>query len=160
MPTPRPTSAKLKASDDDDEPPDYRAYVHNRCNGVTTVSGDDYLGLCDPMTGLLPVSTFCTTCNAQAPVGEFAWTDTGESIADYRKRMLATIPLAARVNARLIRFALILGFPTAAFLIARAFTAPGAVVVPTLALIAGLLLGVLASGMHMIATQRDFRANR
>ena len=63
---------------------EHRCYVHRRCQSETEVSGPEFQAMSDPLAGMK--STYCVSCEEQFPVDEFAWSDTGESIADYYAR--------------------------------------------------------------------------
>jgi hypothetical protein len=141
-------------------PPTSRTYVHLQCGRKTTVDGDEFQGLCNPFTGLLGVSTFCVPCRKQAPLNDFMWADTGENLAAYRKRVLRSIPRAMRVRMRLLRAALLIVPPIIGFVVARALMHRGAIVVPALAAIGGLIVGVLAVGIQMVVDRRDFTVYR
>jgi Predicted transmembrane sensor domain len=72
-----------------------RAYVHSLCGGVTRVSGGDFLDICDPFVPC--AATYCCECAESAPLSDVRWTDTGESIFDYRARLLTKTPKLLRV---------------------------------------------------------------
>jgi hypothetical protein len=86
-----------------DEPPPHfpgpitpagRVYVHTRCGGATRVSGRDYRHVCDPFWPC--TSTYCCTCADFAPLNQVQWADTGETVADYRRRVARQTPLLPR----------------------------------------------------------------
>ena len=67
-----------------------RAYQHAECGGETVVSGDDYVMLECPFR---PVdSTYCCGCEQFVPLSSVVWIDTGECVADYRKRVYDSVP--------------------------------------------------------------------
>jgi hypothetical protein len=75
--------------------PNWRAYHHAACDGVTVVSGDDYVLLeCPfrPVTG-----TFCCSCRRLVPLDAVRWADSGELISAYRKRVAAAVPFWRKV---------------------------------------------------------------
>jgi len=71
-----------------DPPITSRPYRHNSCAQDTVISGGDFAILCDPFRGGGP--TFCSHCEVYDEVRNFAWTDTGENLARYRKRITPT----------------------------------------------------------------------
>lgn len=64
--------------------PESRAYVHEKCQGMTEVRENSFEEMSNPLSDV--PRTWCTVCNAFAPVDEFAWADTGEKLTDYRAR--------------------------------------------------------------------------
>lgn len=64
--------------------PESRAYVHEKCQGLTEVRENSFEEMSNPLSDV--PRTWCTACNAFGPVSEFAWADTGEKITDYRAR--------------------------------------------------------------------------
>lgn len=80
--------------------PTSRTYVHSRCRGATIVSGDDFESLANPFR--FSSGTMCATCNKIVPIKQVAWADTGESIADYRRRIRSETPVSHKVVAWLI----------------------------------------------------------
>lgn len=77
------------SEDQFDEPS--RLFEHTRCGGVTKISGDDFIRVSDPFT--IVFNTYCAQCEADVSLSEVYWTDTDESIADYRSRMRSKAPL-------------------------------------------------------------------
>lgn len=71
-----------------DEPS--RQFGHPHCGGVTKISGDDFIRVSDPFT--IVFNTYCAQCEADVSLSEVYWTDTDESIADYRSRMRSKAP--------------------------------------------------------------------
>jgi hypothetical protein len=72
-----------------------RVYVHHGCGGQTRVSGGDYTHICDPFWPC--TGTFCCGCSNFVPLGEVSWTDTGETVSAYRRRMRAETPAVVKV---------------------------------------------------------------
>jgi hypothetical protein len=75
--------------------PTSRPYRHSPClrkpqGTETVVSGHDYTHICDPFWPCS--STFCCGCSSFVPLDSVVWTDTGETIAAYRKRLRAQTP--------------------------------------------------------------------
>ena len=64
--------------------PDSRNYRHRKCGTETTVSGQSFETVSNPMSSM--EQTFCTACNAMFGITEYEWCDSGETIADYYKR--------------------------------------------------------------------------
>src|SRR5262245_25646585 len=50
--------------------------------------------ICDPFR--LVTGTFCVACNDHCPLTQFGWADTGEVIADARKRWADDAPQAVK----------------------------------------------------------------
>jgi hypothetical protein len=73
-----------------------RRYRHLKCNGVTVVSGDDYVLLECPFRPL-GGGTFCTTCKTFVPLKSVVWDDTGENIEEYRNRLYYSVPWKRRL---------------------------------------------------------------
>lgn len=75
--------------------PTSRAYLHRPCirkpqGTETVVFSHDYTRLSDPFWPCN--STFCCGCSDFVPLDSVVWTDTGESIAAYRRRLRAQTP--------------------------------------------------------------------
>lgn len=64
--------------------PESRAYRHTKCGTETTVSGQSFETVSNPMSSM--ERTFCTSCNSMFGIDEYEWADTGETIADYYAR--------------------------------------------------------------------------
>jgi len=64
--------------------PQFRSYRHSRCDQETVVSGQSFEVVSNPMSSM--DRTFCSSCGAMFPIGEFAWADTKETISDYYSR--------------------------------------------------------------------------
>lgn len=77
-----------------------RTYIHQKCGKVTRVTGGDFAGLCNPYEPC--TGTICAACGGPDSVGSFSWEDTGESVADYRKRLRGEAPLSYRLWAWVI----------------------------------------------------------
>jgi hypothetical protein len=80
-----------------DSPRDSRVYVHETCGGETEVSGDDFARLASPFSWV--TQTYCASCGTFAGLRQFAWTDTDEDIASYRRRLRARAPLSLKLCA-------------------------------------------------------------
>jgi hypothetical protein len=66
-----------------------RHYVHSACNGVTCISGDDYVIIECPFRRV--THTYCATCNRTVPLEEVKWVDSGQRISDYRTEIAASV---------------------------------------------------------------------
>ena len=66
-----------------------RDYVHSGCNGVTCVSGDDYVMIECAFRRV--THTFCATCNQFVPIDDVKWVDSGQRISDYRREIAASV---------------------------------------------------------------------
>lgn len=64
--------------------PESRTYRHQACGAETTVSGQSFETVSNPMSSM--EQTFCSECNAMFGISEYEWVDTGETIADYYAR--------------------------------------------------------------------------
>jgi len=64
--------------------PESRSYRHVKCDGITTVSDQSFEVLSNPMSSV--TRTWCTDCDAFAPLEEFEWVDTQENIVAYYER--------------------------------------------------------------------------
>src|SRR5437588_9962979 len=74
--------------------PTGREYVHTRCGGATRVSGGNYRHICDPFWPC--ASTYCCKCAGFAGLGEVQWANTGETVADYRRRLARGTPMLVK----------------------------------------------------------------
>jgi len=72
-----------------------RVYIHSKCGQGTCVNEHHFVGLCNPLS--LCTGTYCATCEGFAPLHEVAWENTGETLRDYRKRLLKSVPLFWRL---------------------------------------------------------------
>lgn len=86
-----------------------RSYRHDHCGGVTKVGDDDFSRLANPFAFVMG-STFCAECEQDVSLENLYWTDTEESIADYRRRVRNDAPLAMKLTGWL-------GVPLLGFLI-------------------------------------------
>lgn len=86
-----------------------RSYRHGHCGGVTTVEDDDFSRLANPFAFVMG-STFCAECEQDVSLEDLYWTDTEESIADYRRRVRKDAPLSMKLAGWV-------GVPIAGFLI-------------------------------------------
>lgn len=64
--------------------PESRTYRHTQCGEETTVGGQSFEVVSNPMSSM--ERTMCSNCGAMFPISEFEWSDTGETIADYYAR--------------------------------------------------------------------------
>tara|TARA_R110002073_G_scaffold334669_2_gene524669 strand:- start:15 stop:467 length:453 start_codon:yes stop_codon:yes gene_type:complete len=72
-----------------------RAYIHQKCQQSTVISGDDWIGLCNPFTQTS--ATICSHCNNEFPVNEFEWADTHENVMTYIRRIRRHVPFFWRL---------------------------------------------------------------
>jgi hypothetical protein len=70
--------------------PDARVYTCVRCGQGTVVTGWHFLWLADPYRSC--TETYCAGCNMLVPLNLVAWTETGESIHEYRARVRRFTP--------------------------------------------------------------------
>ena len=138
--------------------PTARAYVHRDCQKMTVVDGEEYEGLCHPYLGLVP-TTRCVHCDKQGPLRDFAWADTGESIADYRRRIRAAVPAHWRVIHPLTKL-LVLVLPVMGFMAGRAIATQRTVLLPIVGVVVGLVAGLMAFGIGVALNDRDYRIYR
>jgi hypothetical protein len=70
--------------------PESRSYTHLSCRAETVVSGPEFRAMSDPLADM--TRTWCCECEDFFGVDQFAWSDTGEVIAQYyvRHARLAT----------------------------------------------------------------------
>jgi hypothetical protein len=67
-----------------------RTYVHDQCGCGTSVTDDEFRGLINPFQFVL--GTYCTGCERMVSLRSVAWENTGETLADYRSRLLSEEP--------------------------------------------------------------------
>lgn len=72
-----------------------RAYIHRKCQQSTFISGDDWVGLCNPFSQTS--ATICSHCNCASPVKEFEWADTNENVMTYIRRVRRQAPILWRM---------------------------------------------------------------
>jgi len=77
-----------------------RDYVHSACNGVTCISGDDYVIIECPFRRV--THTYCATCNQTVSLDEVKWFDSGQRISDYRKEIAASVTFWAKLRLTLL----------------------------------------------------------
>lgn len=70
-----------------------RTIVHAGC-GETIVSGVDYVLLECPFRQVPAVR--CDCCGEDVPLSSVAWSDTGENVAEYRRRIKESVPFWQR----------------------------------------------------------------
>ncbi len=90
--------------------PEARAYMHRKCSTDTVVSGQAFETVSNPMSSM--TRTWCTHCQAHDSITEYAWSDTGESLADYYTRHSAGATNLQRflVSKKFMVFHWVLGF--------------------------------------------------
>ena len=140
-----------------DTAPDRRGYVHSACGRETVVDGGDFRGLCDPVGGLLPTTTFCVHCARQDALDQFAWSDTKETLADYRRRIRGSLSAFYTIKRRLLLVACLLVAPIGlAYGASRVFTSRP-VLAGVLGFVLGLLGGLIGLGAYLETSDADFR---
>lgn len=91
-----------EAYEEAEETPNSRVYVHKRCGTATLVSGDDFRRLVDPFS---PVQvTYCASCRKMESLDKVAWSDTGEPIAAFRRRLRDATPRSLLLFNRIAPF--------------------------------------------------------
>lgn len=65
--------------------PESRNYRHVKCNTETTISGQPFEVMSNPMSDM--ERTWCVQCNSFFPLGEYEWADTGENVTAYYARL-------------------------------------------------------------------------
>lgn len=80
--------------------PTSRSYVHERCGYETIVNGIDFEMLANPFT--FTSSTMCVHCKKQVSLKQVAWSETGESITGYRRRLRREAPAILKLIAWVI----------------------------------------------------------
>jgi hypothetical protein len=134
------------------EPPESRTYVHDACGQGTTVDGWILDALSNPYRGVS--GTMCAHCDQGVPLKRVAWAETGESIADYRKRMKQLVPASFRRRRWLVAAACVAGGLLLGVAGSYPFWTPRdvlpAVVGGAVGLVAGLALTIVAAPMPKI----------
>jgi len=69
---------------DDVDIPESRDYRHIKCNSVTTISGQPFEVMSNPLSDM--ARTWCTECDSFFPLTEYTWDDTGEAVTAYYAR--------------------------------------------------------------------------
>lgn len=67
-----------------------RDYTHSKCGSETTVTEDNLTAICNPLCFV--EATFCANCKDMDALSEFTWSDTGETLVDFRERMTTLVP--------------------------------------------------------------------
>lgn len=70
-------------------------YVHGRCQSSTLPTQETFFPICDSFQACEGV--YCQACQAYVPLEEVTWEDTGESLADFRRRLEANVPRIVRL---------------------------------------------------------------
>ena len=143
-----------------DTPPAQRAYVHLACGGQTVVDGSDFRGLCDPLGGLLPTTTYCVHCARQDALDRFAWADTNETLADYRRRVRGSLSAFYIAKRRLLMIVCLLVVPIGLAYAASHFFTGRPVLAGVVGFVVGLLAGLIGIGAYLDTGDADFRRYR
>lgn len=72
-----------------------RTYEHTPCGGRGEVDGHDFFAITDPFSYVSKMR--CRQCNCDVGLDEVAWVDTGETIADFRRRAHQSLSPLSRV---------------------------------------------------------------
>jgi hypothetical protein len=64
--------------------PESRDYRHVKCGTVTTISGQPFEVMSNPLSDML--ATWCSGCNAMFTLDEYEWADSGENVHAYYAR--------------------------------------------------------------------------
>jgi hypothetical protein len=88
---------KLPMESSSDHTPDSRPYLHEKCGGVTIISGYQFGRITNPFH-YVP-QTMCAECQKAVSLKSVAWVDTGEPISRYRRRMWRASPRALKTLA-------------------------------------------------------------
>lgn len=67
--------------------PESRDYRHVKCGTVTTISGQSFEVMSNPLSDM--AGTFCSGCNSMFTLDEYEWADTGENVLAYYARHAA-----------------------------------------------------------------------
>ena len=143
-----------------DAAPEFRTYTHLTCGLQTTVDGVHLRGLCDPVGGLLPTTTFCVHCARQDALERFTWADTDETLASYRKRIRDTLSWFYVAGRRLLLLACLLLVPAGLAYVGVKLIPSRAGLAGVAGFVIGLLAGVMAYGAYLGTTGADFRRYR
>jgi hypothetical protein len=126
----------------DNSVPESRTYLHSQCQQETTVSGQSFEIVSNPMSSM--EQTMCSTCGAMFPIAEFAWTDTGESIREYYARHTASATaLQRRLCSKTCMVAVIGTGALLTALAGYALVANGNVLIRIICVAGGLMVGAM-----------------
>jgi len=64
--------------------PDSRSYRHLKCGTETTISGQAFEVMSNPLSDM--ERTWCIQCNSFFPLAEYEWADSGENVTAYYAR--------------------------------------------------------------------------
>jgi hypothetical protein len=140
--------------------PNQRTYIHLTCGQATVITDEHFKGLCDPLTGWFGVSTYCTTCARQDRLERFYWADTKESLADYRRRIRATLPAGYLLKQRLVPLICALIVPAVCAYLAWRFVPKFHIAAGIGAFLIAAFIGLLAYGAFLGTDEIDFRKYR
>lgn len=140
------------------EAPTSRSYTHDRCKQETIVADAAFSNMASPLSDI--TLTYCSGCKGMFQVSEFAWTDTGENLIEYRKRLAGHAGPVSRFLCSktavlcMLALAVLLGVagaqwlsPVQRGLLGFAFTALGIGFVSVVVL-AGILVSVITPMVH------------
>ncbi|MBI1347759.1 hypothetical protein GC163_15905 [bacterium] len=69
---------------DDVDIPESRDYRHLACRSVTTISGQPFEVMSNPLSDM--ARTWCSQCESFFPLSEYEWVDTNEAVLAYYAR--------------------------------------------------------------------------
>jgi hypothetical protein len=141
-----------------DRVPERRSYTHIGCGGGTTVDGWILQALCNPYRYVS--ATKCARCGGDVPLKQVAWTDTGEPIAAYRKRLKPLIPAGKRNLVSLLRFGLIAAGLVMGLAASYPFWSVRSVAPPFLGFLGGCALGITLAMLLVKTPKVEFRLFR
>ena len=124
------------------------------------MDGSDFRGLCDPIGGLLPTTTFCVHCGRQDALERFTWAYTKETLADYRRRIRSSLSPFYIAKRRLLLIACLLVVPIGLAYAASRFFPSRPVLAGAAGFAAGLLAGLIGGGAYLETGDADFRRYR
>lgn len=64
--------------------PESRDYRHIKCRSVTTISGQSFEVMSNPLSDM--AQTWCSECESFFPLTDYEWADTDEPVMDYYAR--------------------------------------------------------------------------
>ena len=126
--------------------PERRTYRHvGRCGGQTSVDGWILKVLCNPYGNAH--STMCARCGEYPSLKQVEWADTGETIAEFRQRMIDLIPKATRTRVGLGRTGLFLAGLAIGVAASYPFWTTRTILPPILGILGGCVVGFAAAAL-------------
>jgi hypothetical protein len=99
-------------------------------------------------------------CARQDPLEQFAWTDTNETLADYRRRIRGSLSGLYVAKRRLLLVVCLLVVPIGIAYAASRFFTGRPVLAGVAGFVAGLLAGLIGMGAYLDTGDADFRRFR